>query len=247
MISKMSPVDISNPDENASIQAISQNHGYIDRCMTHSIDYTKKLLFPYLNEKSRVLEIGPAEGHLSGFLYEVCSRYEIVEPSETFSSQLKSRLPNALIHTCMIEDFDTTQTFDLILLSHVLEHVLDPVSVLKHCKQFMHDNTTLLCVVPNSHSVHRQAAVLMNLLQTEDQLNESDILHGHKRVYNMNTLTSHFKESDLRITKSGGYWLKPLSNSQIQNSWTDEMITAFMELGEHYPDIAAEIYVVSSL
>ena len=43
----------------------------------------------------------------------------------------------------------------------------------------------------------------------------------------------------------GGYWIKPLSNGQIEQNWTAEMLEAFMELGERYPDIAGEIYVVA--
>ena len=45
----------------------------------------------------------------------------------------------------------------------------------------------------------------------------------------------------------GGYWLKPLSNAQLDRDWTPEMLDAFMALGERYPDVAAEIYVVATL
>ena len=77
--------------------------------------------------------------------------------------------------------------------------------------------------------------------------NESDVLHGHKRVYDMNLLNNHFLNADFNIVSSGGYWLKPLSNSQIEKYWSDEMLSAFMALGESYPDISAEIYVASCL
>ena len=40
--------------------------------------------------------------------------------------------------------------------------------------------------------------------------------------------------------------MKPVSNAQIEASWTPEMVEAFMVLGERYPDIAGEIYVVAS-
>ena len=49
----------------------------------------------------------------------------------------------------------------------------------------------------------------------------------------------------LEIEAFGGYWLKPLSNGQIEQDWTPQMVEAFMKLGERYPDIAAEIYVVA--
>jgi hypothetical protein len=45
----------------------------------------------------------------------------------------------------------------------------------------------------------------------------------------------------------GGYWLKPLSNAQLEAHWTPEMLEAYMQVGERYPDIAAEIYVIAGL
>ncbi len=38
-----------------------------------------------------------------------------------------------------------------------------------------------------------------------------------------------------------------LSNAQIDKFYTREMINAFLELGEEYPEIAGEIYIVASL
>ncbi|WP_281051516.1 hypothetical protein [Thauera sp. GDN1] len=54
-----------------------------------------------------------------------------------------------------------------------------------------------------------------------------------------------FLKAGLSIEVSGGYWLKPVSNGQIERDWTPEMLDAFMVLGERYPDIAGEIYVVA--
>jgi hypothetical protein len=36
-----------------------------------------------------------------------------------------------------------------------------------------------------------------------------------------------------------------VSNRQLEETWTPEMIEAAMAVGERYPDIAAEIYVVA--
>ena len=41
--------------------------------------------------------------------------------------------------------------------------------------------------------------------------------------------------------------MKPLANSQLESWFSEEMIDAFMILGERYPDIAGEIYVVAKL
>lgn len=70
--------------------------------------------------------------------------------------------------------------------------------------------------------------------------------NGHRRVLNPETFRNAFLRAGLKIEVFGGYWMKPVSNAQIEASWTPEMIDAFMALGERYPDIAGEIYVVAS-
>src|SRR6185295_6964384 len=93
--------------------------------------------------------------------------------------------------------------------------------------------------------LHRQAAVLMGLLPTEHSLNETDLHHGHRRVYDPGSFRADFIAAGYGIRHLGGYWIKPLSNAQIEATWTPEMLAAFMRLGERYPDIAGEIYVIA--
>ena len=85
----------------------------------------------------------------------------------------------------------------------------------------------------------------MGLLRFEHELNDTDRKNGHRRVYDIEKLRKDFQSASLHIIKLGGYWLKPLSNAQIEKDWSDEMIQAFLTMGEKYPEIAAEIYVVA--
>ena len=87
----------------------------------------------------------------------------------------------------------------------------------------------------------------MGILETEHSLNPTDLHHGHRRVYDPETFRAEFRAAGLTVDVTGGYWLKPLSNSQMESAWTAEMIDAFMRLGERYPDIAAEIYAIASV
>jgi hypothetical protein len=42
----------------------------------------------------------------------------------------------------------------------------------------------------------------------------------------------------------GGVFFKPLSNGQIEEHWSKEMIQGFYELGKDFPGLSAEIYAV---
>jgi 2-polyprenyl-3-methyl-5-hydroxy-6-metoxy-1,4-benzoquinol methylase len=119
------------------------------------------------------------------------------------------------------------------------------VLILKRAARWLSPDGRIFAAVPNSRSLHRQAAVIMDLLPFEEALNEADRHHGHRRVYNPETFRRDFSLANLTIEIFGGYWLKPVSNSQIERDWSREMLEGFMRLGERYPDIAGEIYIVA--
>jgi 2-polyprenyl-3-methyl-5-hydroxy-6-metoxy-1,4-benzoquinol methylase len=169
----------------------------------------------------------------------------LVDGSAIFCEQLRERFASAEVHEALFEQFATEERFDTIVLGHVLEHVDDPVAIMARCRHWLAPEGRLLLAVPNARSVHRQAAVIMGLLRREHELNEADLHHGHRRIYDPETLRADVREADLRISIFGGYWLKPLSNGQLEADWTPEMLEAFMALGERYPDIAGELYVVA--
>lgn len=193
-----------------------------------------------------MLEMGPAEGLMSGKLADLGQPLTIVEGAEAFCQALRERLPHAEVVHSLFETFVPRQPFETIVLGHVLEHVDDPVGLLSRVRGWLSPTGRILAAVPNARSVHRQAAVLMGLLPFEEALNDADRHHGHRRVYNPETFRRDFLQSGLKIEVFGGYWLKPLSNGQLEQDWTPEQIDAFMALGERYPDIAAEIYVVAN-
>jgi 2-polyprenyl-3-methyl-5-hydroxy-6-metoxy-1,4-benzoquinol methylase len=131
-------------------------------------------------------------------------------------------------------------------LEHVLEHVDNPVDLLKLVKRWLNPEGRLFLGVPNANSIHRLAAVKMELLSEPSQLNSRDIALGHRRVYTPATFIKDVEKSGLTVDEWGGVYFKPLSNAQIQDNWSEEMIEGFFKLGQDFPEFAAEIFVVCS-
>lgn len=221
-----------------------ENYNYKKGVMGYATSYCTDIFLRYMEGES-VLELGPAEGVMTELLYPHFKDYTIVEGSEYFAQILKNNFPAVKVNKCMFEEYKPRRKFDNIILGHVLEHVEYPVEILKLCKQWLTEDGVILSAVPNAHSLHRQAAVEMGILETEGQLNQTDLGVGHKRVYTIEELKRDFCDAGLTIDTLGGYWLKPLANKQIESAWTEEMIQAFMKLGERYPDIAGEIYIIA--
>lgn len=219
-------------------------HGYI------GIDY-KMAAFNYQSLKpffkgKVALEIGPAAGFMTQFLINDFEKITVVEPSTDLLNKIPDR-GNLYKHNCLIEDFHPDQKYDTIIMCHVLEHIYDPVSVLKKLRTLMHESSMLLISVPNSKSLHRLASVKMGLLVSEYALNQRDHELGHYRVYDRELLNSHIHSAGFEIVENGGIFLKPLSNAQIESSWNESMIDAFYQISNQFSDYCAEIFSVCKI
>lgn len=231
-------------EEKSHLESIAAVSRYAQGANEYTIKYSFDIFRRYLQGKT-LLEMGPAEGVMTDLLAELPFEMTVVEGSSLFCKALKQRHPKIEVIESLFENYQPAKTFDNIVLGHVLEHVEDPVMILKQVKKWLGRGGRVMAAVPNSRSLHRQAAVIMGLLDKEDSLNEADRHHGHRRVYSPESFRANFMQAGLKVEIFGGYWLKPLSNAQIEETWNDEMFQAFMQLGERYPDIAGEIYVVA--
>lgn len=233
--------------EAARLEQVAAQSLYLDPCNRATTEYSLALIERLMSLRtSRVLELGPAEGVMTGRLQALSKSFVAVEGSAQFADDLRMRHPGLQVVHSLFEDYTPHELFDVVILGHVLEHVADPVQIMRRVRTWLAPGGRIFSAVPNARSLHRQAAVIMKLLPVEDALNDLDRHHGHRRVFNPESYRHCFIEAGLRIEQFGGYWLKPVSNRQIDESWSPAMLQAFMQLGERYPDIAGEIYVVAS-
>jgi 2-polyprenyl-3-methyl-5-hydroxy-6-metoxy-1,4-benzoquinol methylase len=235
----------NNENEIGRLNAVAEHSVYHLGANAASIRYGAQIVLRNLIAGT-ILEMGPAEGVMTEFLVQTDSAVTVLEGSDVFCKLLAEKYPSVVIENSLFEAYRPKQKFNNIILGHVLEHVDDPVAILQLAASWLADGGVIFGAVPNAHSLHRQAAVLMGLLPTEDALNEMDRHHGHRRVFNLHNFKDVFVAAGLKIQASGGYWLKPVSSKQIEDTWTPAMLQAFMQLGEQYPDIAGEIYVLAT-
>lgn len=214
--------------------------GVMQKATSYCCDVFRRNMRP-----GSVLELGPAEGIMTDILYPYYKNYTIVDGADFFVKAILERHPEIEGHCALFEEFQPSKKYDNIILGHVLEHVENPVGILKMCATWLSQKGVILAAVPNSHSIHRQVAVLMGLLKTEKELNDTDRKNGHRRVYDMFTLQKDFSDAGLNVIKSGGYWLKSEHNTFIDVNYNEKMIEAFLKLGESHPEIAGEIYVIA--
>lgn len=150
--------------------------------MSASNVYCFKVFSRHLKGPS-ILELGPSEGLMTELLARTGNIITVLEGSKMFCDRLNKLLPEVHVFHDLFETFNPKTCFDTIILCHVLEHVIDLVSLLKKVKLWLSHGGRIFYAVPNAISIHRQAAVIMSLLDFEKSLNSSDLQHGHRRVF----------------------------------------------------------------
>ncbi len=192
------------------------------------------------------LEIAPAQGITTASLKDDFKTLHIVDGSLNLLNLIPEYSNVTKFHS-LIEDFEAPMKYDFVLMDHILEHLEHPVKALGKVAEMMKEDSLFAVGVPNARSIHRMAAVEMGYLKSIYELNERDRQLGHYRVYDFNTLEKDIVEAGFNVKEKIGVFFKPLSNKQIQESWNNEMIEGFYQLGFNFPTNAAEIYIVATI
>ncbi len=196
------------------------------------------------------LELGPAEGQGTAYLLDHFDKVVSVDGSQAFIDQLNKMYGDNKKFTAIcsyFEDLKLDERFDTIVLGHILEHVDSPGEVLRIAGKFLSDKGVIIADVPNGNSLHRQLGVKMGLLSKNTELNDSDISVGHQRVYTPDTFRDEVKNAGFEIVTFGGVLIKVVSNTQMQEQFSQQQLDAMVEIGVDNPEIAADIFIVARL
>lgn len=211
--------------------------------------YLLRALEPHLAGK-RALELGCYQGEFTKLLLE---RYESVTVVEGSADLVETARHNTggrarFLHA-MFEEVELAEQFDSIFLVHTLEHLDDPLRVLRRIRGWLSESGRLFVVVPNANAASRQIAVRMGLIAHNSAVTEGERAHGHRCTYSLDTLERDALAAGLSVHSRGGVIFKPLANFQIDRALEAGIIDhAFLEgcyrLGMVYPDLCASIYLV---
>ena len=148
-----------------------------------------------------------------------------------------------LIHS-YFEDFVTKDKYDAIDMGFVLEHVDNPELIINRFKNFLSPNGIIFISVPNAKSLHRLIGHKAGLLKDMYKLSDYDLQLGHKRYFDLDSLTQLVTSCGLKTVTKKGLMLKPITGNQIETlNWDKSIIDALMDIGEDYPEISNCMYI----
>ena len=207
---------------------------------------------PHING-GRLLELGCSDGFMTSELSKLVASMDVIDGSKAFLAKAQERsLPNVSFHFGLFESYDSNERYDHIVASYILEHVSDPVQILKNCARLLVPGGKIYIVVPNARALSRQLARHMGLLSDLKELSLNDHNHGHRRVYDRSALNADLKKSGLQQLQQGGLMLKILADFQLDQLFDDDFlnqkhIDGLYDLGLEYPDLCGSLFSVCTV
>ena len=179
------------------------------------------------------------------------ARYTIVEgsPEIVESFRAEAALPsNAELILSLFEAYQPTQLFDAVEMGFVLEHVEDPDSLVRKYSKFVSPGGTIYIAVPNARSLHRLVGHAAGLMTSPYQLSADDLQLGHRRYFDLESLTTLVVNAGLKIAHLEGILLKPLTSGQLKSlNLPAAVMEGFFTVGIAHPDICNAIFIEATL
>jgi 2-polyprenyl-3-methyl-5-hydroxy-6-metoxy-1,4-benzoquinol methylase len=215
-----------------------------DMCQFYTYDW----VFSHLKGAKKVLELGIGEGNFTEELSKQQIELTVVEGSPLLVKKAKAIYGDRIRFECaLFEQFEPIDKFDAIVATHVLEHVDDPVGLLRMMRNWLNETGKIIIIVPNKESIHRQLAVIMGLQSALDSLGARDHLVGHQRVYSLDTLGADVKAAGLKVDQEEGFFLKLLPNSMMLD-YSIDLLEALNKISFQLPDkLLANIGIIAKL
>ena len=205
---------------------------------------------PFFNDGS-VLELGSFRGDFTKRLMPHFADITCVEASGEAVAASRAALGAAV--TFVQVTFETVslgRTFDNIVLTHVLEHLDDPIGVLSRVnREWLSASGRLFLVCPNANAASRQIAVKMGLISHHSAVTPAEKEHGHRITYALDTLERDARAAGLTVVHRSGIFFKAMANFQWDRLLATDIISpeyleGCYQLGHVYPDLCSSIFLV---
>lgn len=197
------------------------------------------------------LELGSFRGDFTRRLLAHFSDLTCVEASAAAIADARAALGERVTYVHdVFESVALPRRYDNIVLTHVLEHVDDPVGVLRRVnEEWLADGGRFFLVCPNANAPSRQIAVKMGLVSHNAAVTPAEQEHGHRITYSLDTLERDAVAAGLRVVHRSGIFFKALANFQWDRLLATDIISkeyleGCFQLGQIYPDLCSSIFLM---
>ena len=162
--------------------------------------YMIKSFKPFF-KSGNLLELGSFKGDFTKKIFPYFNDITCVEASTLAIDVAKNEIGNKVkFVNGLFEDVNLPTKYENIILTHVLEHIDNPVALLKKINdEWLSDTGRFYLVCPNANAPSRQIAVKMGLISHNTAITPAEKEHGHVTTYTLDTLERDAKAAGLNV------------------------------------------------
>ncbi|MEL0585624.1 MAG: glycosyltransferase [Candidatus Thiodiazotropha sp. (ex. Lucinoma kazani)] len=198
---------------------------------------------------SRVLELGCATGYMSDYLRRKRNCYVVcVELDRAMANKAKSACDRVIVGDVQKGHWLKSladERFDIITCADILEHLREPIALLKILPGLLNEGGRLLATLPNG----AHAALRLELLEGRFSYEETGLLdRTHLHLFTHHSLRELFTRGGFRVEELS-YTFHDMADSEIKSRLQRLGLEA-RENGLalfHTPEAAAFQYIVSAV
>lgn len=201
--------------------------------------------------KGSLLELGSFKGDFTQRFMHHFDDVTCVEASSVAMAQAREKLGDKVHYiNALFEEATLSKRYNNIVLTHVLEHIDEPVKLLKRINdEWLEEGGRFFLVCPNANAPSRQIAVKMGLISHNSAVTEAEAAHGHRCTYSLDTLEREATAAGLNVVHRSGIFFKALANFQWDHLLQTDIISpeyleGCYQLGQHYPDLCSSIFLM---
>ena len=205
--------------------------------------YPKRVM-QLANCNGSLLELGLGHGITTSMFERHFKRHTVLDASGAVIENFRKNYPDskAKVIKTYFEDFESDETYEVIVLGYILEHVEHPGVILKHFRKFLAPEGVMFVTVPNAEVLNRRLGHIAGMLPDILTLSDHDRLLGHRRYYTVATLRQEIASAGYAVETMEGIYLKPFTTAQmISMNFSDAVIDALCEVGIAYPELSCGI------
>jgi SAM-dependent methyltransferase len=224
----------------------------------YAYDFDHRVMHPFMLRSFEpffvdggVLELGSFEGAFTQRLLPYFTDVTCVEASNEAAENARKAIGSrAEIIEGLFETVQLPRTYENIILTHVLEHLSDPVAVLRRINdEWLSEKGRFFLTCPNANAPSRQIAVKMGLISHNSAVTPGESEHGHQITYSLDTLERDVRAAGFNVVLRSGVFFKALANFQwdrlLQTDIiSDEYLEGCYQLGQQYPDLCSSIFLL---
>lgn len=190
----------SSEDSPADVQPAEQTYRY-ELAIDVDSDSTHARVIRLVGTDRRVLELGPAAGHMTRVLRDRGCSVVSIEVDPEMANQAAEFAERVIVGNLDELDLDEelgSDRFDVIVAADVLEHLSDPLAVLRRLKAFLAPEGYFVISLPNI----AHGSVRIALLQGHfDYRNVGLLDTTHLRFFTRESIDELLDEADLAVAE----------------------------------------------